>query len=148
MQQKIDSTRHFKAGYDIHYGSMSIDGEEWTPLRWATTPNGVYIGDPVHAHRLCQQRGIRPEVRTGQEEICSIGFCEREQKWYGWSHRAMYGFGIGDVVSEGDCTASSGWIDGITPDGNPDPDVLEVGFTAKTLEDAKLMACAFASSVG
>ena len=24
-------------------------------------------------------------------------------KWYGWSHRATYGFGIGDKVKKGDC---------------------------------------------
>lgn len=24
-------------------------------------------------------------------------------KWYGWSHRAMYGFGIGDKIKKGDC---------------------------------------------
>ena len=23
-------------------------------------------------------------------------------KWYGWSHRAVYGFGIGDKIKEGD----------------------------------------------
>ena len=24
-----------------------------------------------------------------------IGFSEKEQKWYGWSHRAFYGFKVG-----------------------------------------------------
>ncbi len=30
------------------------------------------------------------------------GFSEREQKWYGWSHRAVCGFGIGDRIFEPD----------------------------------------------
>ena len=52
--------------------------------------------------------GIVPELRTGsdkeQKHCCSIGFCDKEQKWYGWSHRAMYGFGVGSVTTEGDCS--------------------------------------------
>lgn len=31
-----------------------------------------------------------------------MGFSDREQKWYGWSHRAVVGFGIGDMVFEVD----------------------------------------------
>lgn len=33
----------------------------------------------------------------------NIGFNEEEQRWYGWSHRAMYGFGVESKVSKGDC---------------------------------------------
>lgn len=33
----------------------------------------------------------------------NIGFSAAEQKWYGWSHRAIYGFGVGSKVSKGDC---------------------------------------------
>jgi len=29
-----------------------------------------------------------------------LGFSEKEQKWYGWSHRAIEGFGIGDMIFE------------------------------------------------
>ena len=65
-----------------------------------------------------------------------IGFSEKEQKWYGWSHRAIYGFGIGDEVKEGDCCASAA-----------PGKALPVGFKAKTLNDAKKMAEAFAESV-
>lgn len=65
----------------------------------------------------------------------SIGFSEKEQKWYGWSHRAMYGFGIGDTVKAGDVIATAG------------DRALPVGFTAKTLEDARRMAEAFSEAV-
>jgi len=34
---------------------------------------------------------------------CCVGFNEKEQKWYGWSHRAICGFGIGSIVKKGDC---------------------------------------------
>ena len=37
---------------------------------------------------------------------CSIGFNEEEQKWYGWSHRAIYGFGISSQIKK----ESSGYL--------------------------------------
>jgi len=38
----------------------------------------------------------------------NLGFNPEEQKWYGWSHRALYGFGKGSICKKGDC--------GYTPD--------------------------------
>ena len=32
-----------------------------------------------------------------------LGFSTEYQKWYGWSHRALFGFGIGSEVKRGDC---------------------------------------------
>ena len=110
------------------------------------TSEGAYIGDLKTTTFLCEEKGIAPEPMNGGS-VCSIGFCEREQKWYGWSHRAIYGFGVGDVVSEGDCTASSGYTDDYLKD-HPEADTsLPVGFRAETLDDAKRMAEAFAESV-
>jgi hypothetical protein len=33
----------------------------------------------------------------------SIGFNSETNTWYGWSHRAYYGFTIGSVAKKGDC---------------------------------------------
>ena len=108
--------------------------------------DGGYIGDEDRALML-MKRGIVPERISSEHTVCSIGFCEKEQKWYGWSHRAIYGFGVGDVVKEGDCTASSGWTREYLQE-HPEADLsLPIGFKAKTLEDAKRMAIAFADSV-
>ena len=147
MEQVIEATRNFRAGYQIHHGRWSHDeGRSWTPMKWATNPNGDYIGSSCVAHRLCHKRGIAPETSGGS--VCCIGFSEREQKWYGWSHRARYGFKVGDVVEKGDCCASSGWTDEYLADHPEEDRRLPVGFEAKTLEDAKRMAVAFAESVG
>ena len=132
MIMSVEKTRTFKAGYHIHYGQWSHDGgESWTPMKWATNLNGDYIGSSKTAYYLCVKRGIAPELRTPGSGTCSIGWCEREQKWYGWSHRAMFGFGVGDVVKEGDCHA----------------EFIPVGTVAETLDDAKGFAIAFARSV-
>jgi len=72
-----------------------------------------------------EKKGIK---RVG--EGC-VGFCEKEQKWYGWSHRAIYGFGIGSKITK-DSAAYK-------------PDKGE--WTAKTLGDAKRMAKDFAEAV-
>lgn len=128
--------RHYKnAGYFVKTVEHKWDGDpDMGPfyMRSAFTANGGdYIGDPKTAHMLCAKRGIAPEKRSPKHKVCSIGWCEREKKWYGWSHRAIYGFGVGSVVKKGDCHAER----------------LKIGFKAKTLADAKKMAKAFAESV-
>jgi hypothetical protein len=120
---------------------------------WIENRFGKYVGDVRTGLYLYERGIIDPElapVNPGMEQhrTCSIGWCEREQKWYGWSHRAICGFGIGDVVKEGDCCASSGYTEECLKD-HPDWDEsLPIGFTANTLDDAKRMAIAFAGSVG
>ena len=32
-----------------------------------------------------------------------VGFSPKENKWYGWSHRAIHGFEIGSTSKKGDC---------------------------------------------
>ena len=76
------------------------------------------------------QHGITEIHPLHGHEVPQIGFSETEQKWYGWSHRAIYGFGIGSEVKKGDCGYEY-----------PGPK------KAKTLEDAKKMAENFADSV-
>lgn len=126
---------------------LPMGDEEPTKMMGAfSLIDGGYIGNEEDAKQL-QERGIAPQRRTEESDTCSIGFCEKEQKWYGWSHRAIYGFGIGDVVEEGDVTNSSGWTDEYL-EQHPELDTrLPVGFKAETLEDAKRMAIAFAEGV-
>lgn len=148
MEQQIESTRKFKAGYFVHKGRWRYDDDQpWIPENRATNLNGDYIGSSRDAYRLCQKRGIKPELAGSNDDVCSIGFSERDQKWWGWSHRALWGFGIGDVVEEGDCCATPGVTDDYLAE-HPETDIsLPVGFEAKTPEDAKRMAMAFAESV-
>ena len=77
----------------------------------------------------------------------SIGFVPSECKWYGWSHRAIYGFTVGDVVSEGDLTNTSGFVKEYEIQHPEENMALPVGFKAETLNDAKRMAIAFACAV-
>lgn len=146
---EVLSVRRYKAGYEIRTERHQFgDDEQELVMKSAYTPSGDYIGSSKWAHRLVVKRGIKPEKANQDHSVCSIGFSERSQKWYGWSHRAIYGFSVGDTVKEDDCCAVSGWTDEYLQ-GHPDEDLsLPVGFEAKTLEDAKRMAIAFADSVG
>lgn len=66
--------------------------------------SGDWIGDSRTARLLCKKKGIRFIQKTDPDHcVCSIGFNPEEQKWYGWSHRAIFGFGIGSTVKKGDC---------------------------------------------
>ena len=149
MTTKLLKTWKYKAGYHVRYEEISGDEygtDEPFVIRLAYTPDGDYIGDPKWARKLTKY-GIKPELVSPDHNVCSIGFSAKKNKWYGWSHRAMYGFTIGDVVSEGDCTASSGWTDEYLakyPEANQS---LPIGFEAKTMDDAKRMAIAFAESI-
>lgn len=91
---------------------------------YCTNKNGVNIGNLSHAYAM-HKHGIDVE----NMENHYTGFSPKEQKWYGWSHRARYGFGIGDSLDEGDAGYNG------------------KKFTAKTIEDAKEMAFRFADSV-
>lgn len=67
-------------------------------MRMALNKSGDYIGDPRDAERICDKMGIAPEMSNPEHSVCTIGYCAREEKWYGWSHRAIAGFGIGDKI--------------------------------------------------
>lgn len=80
--------------------SLSMD-KNYTVLTNAYNNCGDYIGSPDDAGKLFK-RGINPELINQDYKVCSIGFCKNENKWYGWSHRAIYGFGVGSKVKKGD----------------------------------------------
>lgn len=113
-----------------------------------TLDDMTYIGDPKMANKLWRKFGIEKfETADSSHKVASIGFSPRDQKWYGWSHRAIYGFTIGDIVKEGDCCTSSGFVKEYA-EQHPEMDKsLPVGFKAETMADAKRMAIAFAASV-
>ena len=43
------------------------------------------------------------EKEITQELTHGVGFSPKDGKWYGWSHRAIYGFDIGSTCKKGDC---------------------------------------------
>ena len=97
IKKTIVSTKHMKDGFEIRkeiwdggiFGSSDIEMET------IYNHHGDYIGDKKTALLLIK-KGIVPEISKPDHSVCSIGYCPKDGKWYGWSHRAMKGFGIGD----------------------------------------------------
>lgn len=52
--------------------------------------------------------GIKGEKTKEHHTVNSIGKAEADGKWYGWSHRAIAGFGVGDVVKADTCGNTKG----------------------------------------
>ena len=100
---------------------------------------GVYVGNPDFVKILVDKQ-ISPEKAQPSHVVCSIGFSDKDKKWYGWSHRAMYGFEVGHKCKAGDCGVADG--NRIGGPWYPKP-----GFVCKDLEDCKKCAIAFADSV-
>jgi hypothetical protein len=105
---EVHSVRRYKSGYEVrdetrltHWEDKPV-GDSFR-MKSAYTHDGHYIGSPIWGHRICTVRGILPELASPGDNVCSIGYCKRERKWYGWSHRAMYGFKPGSKVKKGHC---------------------------------------------
>jgi len=95
--QEVDMT-FYKEQPTILHDTPCID--------YVSTIDGGYIGLKGVSENwleILAKHGIAPQLASPDRKVCSIGFSEKEQKWYGWSHRAMYGFTIGDSVKRGDC---------------------------------------------
>ena len=114
---------------------------------WCENKAGEYIGDLKDAKYLCEKRGIAPIASKPGHNVCSIGWSEKEQKWFGWSHRAIGGFGIGSELLDGNSATTTGYAAWYNQENPQACRRLPVGFKAETLYQAKLMAIAFADSV-
>lgn len=112
-------------------------------MRTVYTRDGAFVGAELMAEVL-HRFGIAPSrtVDAPATKVCTIGFSESEQAWFGWSHRAICGFHLGFVVNHGHVVTdpSEG------PNGEDVPGFAP-GFTAATLDDCKALAIKFASEI-
>lgn len=109
------------------------DGESME-METAYNLQGDYIGDPALAEHLARL-GVRAELADTDHQTCSIGFTTTEQRWYGWSHRGMCSFGIGDRLFEAEY-------------GDDETPLVQHGeYTIEYLEEARQAAVNFAEYV-
>jgi hypothetical protein len=82
--------------YEIRIEEV-FDSEAPTIMRNCySTKDGYYIGDEKIAKFLCDKMGIWPENGA-------IGYSKKNRRYYGWSHRAICGFGLGDMLFDERC---------------------------------------------
>lgn len=131
IDKELISSKHMKDGFEIRKEKWSMPWDNTQPVEMESVYNqhGKYIGD-VKTAKMLIEKGILPEPANEKNNVCSIGYSIKDGKWYGWSHRAIHGFGIGDnavTFSPYKTTTSKEKI--------------------KTLEEAKQAAIDFADSV-
>lgn len=99
-----DTTPLAAYGYYLQTDLVTMSPKE-EPIEMTSAYNmhGHYIGTAEDAEYLCVDRGIIPELASDTHNVCSVGYSHKDGKYYGWSHRAIHGFGIGDKVKFGDC---------------------------------------------
>lgn len=135
------------AEFEIRVEQVSMHKSETPVLMFSVyAKDGGYVGT-IESAKSYFDMGIIPEKSLDTHNVCSIGKSVIDGKWYGWSHRALYGFSIGDEAKEGDLVTKSGYVDGYLEEHPEEDRRVPVGFIAKTDEDAKRMAIAFADSV-
>lgn len=88
-----------------HIGPSNVPGSN--SVCYYSRIDGSYIAhvsDPKIFKTLLR-RGITEELQSSSKsgKVVSLGFNPAENKWYGWSHRAMFGFTIGSTCKRGDC---------------------------------------------
>lgn len=126
--------------YKIIIEEVSSGNDPKVVMHSVYSMDGGYVGSLEDVNTYFEI-GILPELAHPENKVCSIGKSYTDGKWYGWSHRAIHGFQIGDICTE------SGWIPEYLAE-HPEKDMrVPVGFEAKIDEDAKRMAVAFAESV-
>ncbi len=126
-----------KYGYIIRHQTMKGMKDRIPLVDCVTSGDRYYIGDVKQTKFLTENRNLT-ELQPAYPEkynVCNIGFDKENNRWYGYSHRAICGFGIGDKIFEAD------FGDGKTLFKNHGRE------TIKTLEDAKQAARNFAEYV-
>ena len=133
VKKVISTQRHPKYGYVmLSYEAEFLGDEPFVMSSAFSIPDFYYLGDEKMAKFICKKMKLEPHLisddleeqakylvnmswdekakmmLSGYDNIflgtpASIGWSKEEQKWYGWSHRAIYGFGIGDSVTRDSC---------------------------------------------
>lgn len=106
-----------KNGYelDAYYVNGRTDDEDFRMDSWVHKDTEEWIASDFgleESMKFLLNFGIDEQITHG------LGFNSKEQKFYGWSQRAIFGFGIGSKVSEGDVAYRPGTTEGIIADTN------------------------------
>lgn len=135
---KVLSSRYFKLGYECRTEEVRHESSpQPVIMKSSYDPSGKYIGDWGTAHFLFKKKGIRfVDYSRPSGNVCTVGFNPLTKTWYGWSHRAIFGFKIGMKM--------------FNPRfGDDKTHFSEHGLaTIETLADARESAERFARSVG
>lgn len=117
-------------------GEMFPEQEE-TEIEYAVALDGGIIGEEETALYLTARRGIVPQKAAPDHRSTSIGYCRRQQLWFGWNDKQLVGFGVGDRLFDPNWPHAT----------ESTPPEMRGEVVIETLEQAKQAACNFARTV-
>lgn len=96
----------------VAYKKKAVFGLEDEPESYLSRYDDSYITlvgmeDKV---KFLADREITEKLKHG------TGYSPKSEKWYGWSHRAIYGFEIGSTCKKGDCHYVAATPEGLIDD--------------------------------
>lgn len=145
---KITSYIPFNPYNTRHWTQEEMEKECTKFTYYISNVDGGYIGTEQEYKLLVEKyKFILIQKAVPTNNACSIGYDPGANKWYGWSHRAVCGFTIGDVAKEGSLVTTSGLAEEYRIQHPEEDYSLPVGYRAKDLNGAKRMAIAYAEAV-
>jgi len=88
------------------WNAQGDENPQWIDMYVSRTDGGyLTFSNLTEDLRWLYQAGISEQLqkKTPDGFTCCIGFNPTEQKWYGWSHRAFFGYGIGHTITHESC---------------------------------------------
>ncbi len=145
---KYEALKLMREHFDLRREVRRDYGWPWTVM-WScySMQDGSYVGVPERAIRYLRL-GIRRFYTKEDGKTSCTGYSPESGKWYGWSHRAIYGFEIGYVVKGGSIVRGNGWIKGCPQYEESEKLKPPMGFVAETRYDCRYLAERFAEAVG
>ncbi len=113
-------------------------------LCWVSKIDGSYVCHESNMTKLPKSLfkwGITDQWQSSTNDkdgSANIGYNPVAKKWFGWSHRAIVGFGIGDKLFDENYKKAT----------DDTPFIKYGGITIKTMKQAKQAATNFAQYIG
>jgi len=102
LSRIIFRRRYLKYGYEFRRHKIYQFGRGYE-MKSGYSLDGDCLGDIKMTNFLTRKMGIRKFEKIDNDHcVCSIGFNPQNNTWYGWSHRAICGFTIGNKIFEED----------------------------------------------
>lgn len=80
---------------------VGYEADATTVMTSIFNKQGDYAGAAEDMREIFDKHAIAPELKDEDSGVCCIGWSEREQRYYGWSHRAVHGYAKGDASFDG-----------------------------------------------
>jgi hypothetical protein len=117
---------------DADFEATLLQNNAETTALFVVLQNGLEIAYDLETAKRLVDFGIKTFYRRADTHtIATIGH-DKNGSWFGWSHRAVGKFSIGDVVKVGDVVAGEG---------------VRVGLKISTETTARMLAVKFAEAV-